>query len=62
MAAGFALDGLRTFAAYLLPDPNLVLSVPLNLIQHQHAAHDYYNGQHGRIHLGNLLSIFDTNF
>jgi hypothetical protein len=32
MAAGFTLGGLRIFAAYLLLDPNFVLSVPFGLI------------------------------
>jgi hypothetical protein len=32
MAAGFALRDLRIFAAYFLPDPNFVFSLPLGLI------------------------------
>jgi hypothetical protein len=34
MAAGFALGDLRIFAAYLLPGPDFVLSVPLGFIQY----------------------------
>jgi hypothetical protein len=32
MAAGFALNGLRIFVVYLLPDPDLILSIPLGFI------------------------------